>query len=87
VTRADFTFCFSPPTFPDQTLALALLDCASTLRRQDDYPSGIPAQVLDRITEGFGATWGSAGNLKVWAPEMVDDERFREWFARLERGR
>jgi class 3 adenylate cyclase len=31
------------------------------------------------------AEFGSAGTLRGLAPELADDERFREWFARLER--
>jgi class 3 adenylate cyclase len=70
---------------PERTLALALIDCFATLHRFDDYPWGFPDEALDRFWRAFAAQWGTGENLRVTAPELIDDERFREWFARMER--
>ena len=72
-------------THPERTRALALVDCFATLRRSDDYPWGFPDEILERFMKTFAEQHGTGANLRVSAPELVDDERFREWFARLER--
>jgi class 3 adenylate cyclase/pimeloyl-ACP methyl ester carboxylesterase len=72
-------------TFPERTLALALLNCFATMNRFDDYPWGLPSKALDRFEKAFVQAWGTGENLRVLAPELVDDERFRESYARLER--
>jgi len=72
-------------TFPERTLALALVDCMAMLRRAEDYPWGFTQDALERFTAVFVATWGTGESLGVIAPELAEDERFRDWFARLER--
>jgi class 3 adenylate cyclase len=72
-------------THPERTQALALVDCFATLRRSDDYPWGFPDESLEHFMKMFAEQYGTGANLRVTAPELVDDERFREWFARLER--
>jgi len=72
-------------TFPERTLALVLVDCVATCRRAEDYPWGFPAGTLERFTDATLAGWGTGANLHVMAPDLARDERFRDWFARLER--
>jgi len=72
-------------THPERTLSLALINCFATLRRTDDYPWGLPAEAIDRFLEAYTSQHGSGANLKALAPELAQDERFRDWFARLER--
>jgi class 3 adenylate cyclase len=71
--------------FPERTRALMLFNCYATLARHDDYPWGLPAPALERLIDAFIAAWGSGENLRVMAPDLAGDERFRDWFARLER--
>ena len=72
-------------TFPDRTRALVLVNTYATLRRHDDYPWGFPPQAFDRFMEVLIGQWGTGDVLDVIAPELAGDERFREWFGRLER--
>jgi class 3 adenylate cyclase/pimeloyl-ACP methyl ester carboxylesterase len=72
-------------TFPERTRALALINCFATLRRHQDYPSGLPDEVLDRFVNAYVSDWGSGQNLRWMAPEHADDPSLREWLGRLER--
>lgn len=72
-------------TYPDRILALALLNCFARLRRDDDYPPGFPEHVAAKAAAATVARWGTGDDLRMIAPEMAEDERFREWFARLQR--
>jgi len=72
-------------THPERVTALALLNCYATLRRADEYPWGFPEVAMDRFLEAFTSRYGTGGNVQVTAPELAHDERFREWFGRLER--
>ncbi|MEO6666933.1 MAG: adenylate/guanylate cyclase domain-containing protein [Nitrospiria bacterium] len=72
-------------THPARITSLALLNCFATLHRAADYPWGLPAEALDRFLGAFTSQFGTGANLHVVAPELVNDERFRDWFARLER--
>jgi class 3 adenylate cyclase len=72
-------------TFPERVLSLALANSWATLRRRDDYPWGIPAEVLDQANEVLVELWGTDESVAIFSPKLANDERFREWFARLER--
>lgn len=66
-------------TYPERISALVLLDVAAAGR-----------QVLDDeqvrwLTELIDTRWGKGDTTALYAPTMVDNERFRRWFARLER--
>ncbi len=72
-------------TFPGRVRALALVNACATLRRREDYPTGIPDKAMDRFALQVEATWGTGETLDWLAPEMATNDHFREWFARLER--
>ena len=72
-------------SFPERTRALALVDGYATLRRDEGYPWGFPPEPLKHFFALLAAQWGSGEVLRVTAPELADDERFRHWYARLER--
>lgn len=72
-------------SYPQRTVALVLLNCFARLNRDTDYPAGFPEQAGARFADATVASWGTGENLRVMAPEMVDDVRFRTWYARLER--
>ncbi len=72
-------------THPERTRSLALINCFATLRRSEDYPWGFPEESFERFIQAYKSQHGTGANLKVLAPELADDERFRDWFARLER--
>ena len=72
-------------TFPERTRSLVLIDCYPTLRRQDDYPWGMPPTVIDRMDAALVSGWGSGEILHLLAPELAEDQRLRAWFSRYER--
>lgn len=72
-------------TFPERTQALVLIDGWATLRQREDYPWGIPGQVLTRLNEAMIVAYGTGEAAARLAPELADDPNFCEWYARLER--
>jgi class 3 adenylate cyclase/pimeloyl-ACP methyl ester carboxylesterase len=72
-------------TFPERTLSLALVNSFATLRRTEDYEWGLPPDSLQQLLDHVTATWGTGDSLSLLAPELADDEHFREQHARLER--
>jgi class 3 adenylate cyclase/pimeloyl-ACP methyl ester carboxylesterase len=77
-------------TYPDRTTALILYGCFAASAKDPDYPWGMTSDELAdldrRISEGWQRSWGQGAlYLELFAPSMVGDERYEEWFARLER--
>ena len=72
--------------FPERTSALVLVNSFATLQRHDDYPWGMPADLLERFRLAVSPLWGTGEIMRAQAPELADDERFIQWCARLERG-
>jgi class 3 adenylate cyclase len=70
---------------PERTQGIALLNAFATLRRAPDYPWGVPDDVRERLLGIWVSKYGTGENLAELAPELADDERFRDWYARLER--
>jgi DNA-binding SARP family transcriptional activator/class 3 adenylate cyclase len=70
-------------TRPQRTSALVAYGTWARLVRDDDYPSGLPAEVMDRWQREVLRDWGSAFTLSIFAPSMMDDAHFTRWWARL----
>ncbi|GAC1317509.1 MAG: adenylate/guanylate cyclase domain-containing protein [Acidimicrobiales bacterium] len=73
-------------TYPERTNTLTLIEATARTLRDEDYPIGIPPDVTDRFAEGSEQLWGTGGLAAVWAPSRADDEAFRRWSGRFERG-
>jgi len=73
-------------TAPERVRALILVDSHARLLNADDYPWGFHAEILDGAFDVTIAQWGTGENLRLVSPDLADDERFREWYARTERG-
>jgi class 3 adenylate cyclase len=75
-------------SYPERTSHLVLVDTSARLRRDDDYPIGIPSANLERfhaiLEEGFGDP-DEPGWLSFVAPDASKDPRFSAWFSRMER--
>jgi class 3 adenylate cyclase len=71
-------------THPSRTSALILLNAYARLRRDVDYPSGLPDQVVGRFTDAvfFDGTSTSFADLEVFVPSVAGDPRFRQWWQR-----
>jgi class 3 adenylate cyclase/pimeloyl-ACP methyl ester carboxylesterase len=77
-------------TYPDRTTALILYGCFAASAKDPDYPWGMTSDELAeqdrRIVERWQRSWGEGAlYLELFAPSMVGDARYEEWFARLER--
>ena len=73
-------------TYPERTNTLTLMDGSARTLRADDYPIGLPPDVVDRYAERDARVWGTDARAAVWAPSRADDEAFRRWSGRFERG-
>ena len=71
-------------TFPERVSSLILFGTFARLMEAPDYPWGIPPEVMEMLYEGFAEAWGDGIALSFMAP-FEEDERFRRWWARLER--
>jgi len=76
---------FFAATYPERVRALVMLNCLATFHRDDDYPWGFRPDQMEYFFQAFVKQWGTGENLDFMSPELAKDERFRDWFARLER--
>ncbi|MGH2428888.1 MAG: alpha/beta fold hydrolase [Candidatus Limnocylindria bacterium] len=76
-------------TYPERTTALMLIGCFPASVDDPNNPWGMSSDELaesDRSRERWRETWGQGAlYLELFAPSMVGDRRYAEWFARLER--
>jgi pimeloyl-ACP methyl ester carboxylesterase len=71
-------------TRPERTSALILMHTAAKLVASDDYPIGIPAEAL---LAQLDQSQGTDAMAAIWVPSRAGDERFRRWWAKMERAR
>jgi class 3 adenylate cyclase len=76
---------FLAATAPERAEALVLVNSFATWHRHDGYPWGFPEAALERFMTYSLDTYGTGENLRWLAPELYDDERFREAYAKLDR--
>jgi class 3 adenylate cyclase len=72
-------------THPTRTAALILLNAYPRLRRDTDYPHGLPDHLVERFTEAIfvdAVGEDSFADLEVFVPTVADDPRFRQWWQR-----
>lgn len=72
-------------THPGRASGLILLDGAARMAAADDYPFGIPQDVLDRFLDGVAAVWGTGELQHAMNPDMPWNEEIRKMWARVER--
>jgi class 3 adenylate cyclase len=73
-------------THPERTTALILYGCFAASAKDPEYPWGQTPAELDQGLERWKRSWGDgAMYLELFAPSMVGDKRYEEWFAKLER--
>jgi class 3 adenylate cyclase/pimeloyl-ACP methyl ester carboxylesterase len=71
-------------THPERTTAVVLVNATARLRRADDYPHGLPEDVVDRLVASDDGPF-SGVQASLLAPSLVDDVRFQRWLARAGR--
>jgi pimeloyl-ACP methyl ester carboxylesterase/DNA-binding NarL/FixJ family response regulator len=67
-------------TYPERTRALVLYGGYAHFHSWVLAPA-----VLAEFIKGAESTWGSGASLPSFAPDLVEDARFRAWWARFER--
>lgn len=73
-------------TYPERTTALVMYGGYARFVRDDDYPWGIPIEVLDEFIDNLTESWGQDEELlRMWAPSVADAPGPRKWFARFNR--
>lgn len=68
-------------TYPERTIALALIGTYARRLSAEDYPFGAAPEAYEAFLREIADGWGGPVGLEVRAPSLVDDERFRTWWA------
>ncbi len=73
-------------TYPERTTALVLYGAFAAGVEEPEYPWGMSPAEWDARAERWREQWGRVVvYLDLFAPSKAGDERYREWFGRLER--
>jgi class 3 adenylate cyclase len=72
-------------TYPERTTGLALYGTFASTIRDSTYPWAMDARDREKVIEAMPGTWGSGHYVDLLAPSAAGDQRFRTWWARLER--
>jgi class 3 adenylate cyclase len=72
-------------TRPERTSALVLVNTTARWAVADDYPIGLPREVLDARLQQVDRQWGTEAMAASLVPSRAGDEQFRRWWARLQR--
>src|SRR5207244_3904661 len=72
-------------THPERVAALILFNTYAHYVREDDYPWGLPTDVLDRFAASQQEFWGSDTRIQLLAPSKLGDPEFRAWWTRSQR--
>lgn len=68
-------------TYPERTTALVPYGGFAKWRRETDYPWALTREEHEKALEVFSKKWGKPIGLRLFAPSVSDDERFRSWWA------
>ena len=74
-------------TYPDRTSALIVVNGAACLTRRDDYPAGMPPQIVESALSLSSNYFGKKDNplYRLRFPSLADDAAITGWFARMSR--
>ena len=76
---------FFAATRPERTSALVLANTTARWAVADDYPIGLPREVLATRVQRFDQLWGTEAMAASLVPSRADDAQFRRWSARFQR--
>ena len=68
-------------TYPQRTDALVMLGGYARRLWAEDYPFGATPEEYEGFLQSIQDGWGGAVGIEARAPSMLDDERFRTWWA------
>jgi pimeloyl-ACP methyl ester carboxylesterase len=60
-------------TYPERVRSLILCNTWARLPAADDYPCGVPSELLEVGARLYAEQWGTGGSLAVMAPSMATD--------------
>jgi class 3 adenylate cyclase len=83
--EAGPTALFFAATRPERTSAVIVVNTAAKYLAADDYPIGIPTEAAPALLDQFDRLWGTDAMAAMLVPSRAGDERFRRWFAKLQR--
>jgi pimeloyl-ACP methyl ester carboxylesterase len=72
-------------TYPRRTSALVLYGTFASTIRDAAYPWAMDPEERRKVIEAIPDHWGQGTYADLLAPSLTGDERFRSWWARLER--
>ena len=71
---------------PERVSSLVLINSAAYFVREDDYPYGVPRELIESMMADHRENWGDpAVAIQLLAPSRIADERFNAWYARTMR--
>ena len=70
-------------THPERVSAMVQYGTYARVARADDYPEGIPVEVVRGFWSRMIEQWGDPVSIDVWAPSAAGDPELREWWARM----
>jgi pimeloyl-ACP methyl ester carboxylesterase/DNA-binding CsgD family transcriptional regulator len=70
---------------PERVAALMLVGTAARFTSAEDYPEGMPRDVIELFIDTMHEDWGTGVGFELYAPSMADDARTRSWWASYQR--
>ena len=70
---------------PERVAALMLLGTTTRFTAGEDFPEGIPRDMLELFIDTMREDWGTGVGFELYAPSMADDARMRSWWASYQR--
>ena len=70
-------------TYPERVSALVLYGTYAKRVRSDDYPWAPTAEEHRERLKTIEHEWGGPVEVGQWAPSLVDDDRFKRWWAQF----
>jgi pimeloyl-ACP methyl ester carboxylesterase len=70
-------------TYPERTESIVMIGSYARRFRAPDYPWGPTPEEHEAFYETLQREWGRPVGLEARAPSVAQDERFRQWWARL----
>ena len=70
---------------PERVAALILVGTTARFTAGEDFPEGIPRDMLELFIDTMREDWGTGVGFELYAPSMADDARMRSWWASYQR--
>jgi len=70
-------------THPGRVSSLVLYGTFPRIVKAPDFAQGVRGEALDALYEMLKQEWGGPAAIDFWAPSLVDDLEFQQWWSRL----